>query len=246
MESVASSLGKRKQIEDLTEIVDISKYKLVRMSRGRSLVWSYFMKYAASHNRKNHVVCTICHASELQRATSNNVEINYSSYEIYYGPDKSTDRLSKHLQSKHPKENDILIAENAKKLVTLDDTTSKYAIKTTPNANDSSYVAELVKLLAYNYLPFSFVECPAFQELVHKLNKNAPMYNRETISKEVVIAASMLKQEVIAKLKNNVIAITCDKWTSAGFESYLGVTAHFIDADWNLNTFVLTCSPTDW
>ncbi|XP_028425734.1 zinc finger BED domain-containing protein 1-like [Perca flavescens] len=41
------------------------------------------------------------------------------------------------------------------------------------------------------------------------------------------------------------VALTGDHWTSVNNDNYLGVTAHFIDNEWNLQSFALTVSKTE-
>jgi len=37
------------------------------------------------------------------------------------------------------------------------------------------------------------------------------------------------------------VPVTSDIWTSAGGHTYLGITYHWIDADWNLNSMTVDC-----
>lgn len=53
------------------------------------------------------------------------------------------------------------------------------------------------------------------------------------------------KLEVLVEDSPNFLAITGDHWTSTGNHSYLGVTGHFIDGEWNLNSFALTVMKTE-
>ena len=104
---------------------------------------------------------------------------------------------------------------------------------------------ELIRFISENYLSFSIVQSSSFKSLVTKLNKNAKHHDRHTIRKKTVEMAAILKQKIKLLLKNKFVSITCDKWTSNVNQSYLGVTAHIIDDDWKMKSFVLTCSPTN-
>lgn len=41
------------------------------------------------------------------------------------------------------------------------------------------------------------------------------------------------------------IALTGDHWTSLSNDTYLGITAHFVDKEWKLHSFALTVSKTE-
>ncbi|CAG8620034.1 7666_t:CDS:2 [Paraglomus brasilianum] len=49
-----------------------------------------------------------------------------------------------------------------------------------------------------------------------------------------------MREEILKELvKPRKLSITCDIWSSVTMQSYLGVTVHFIDDEWNLRHFLL-------
>ena len=53
------------------------------------------------------------------------------------------------------------------------------------------------------------------------------------------------KQDVKSCLKDLPVCFTTDMWTSVATQGYITVTAHYIDADWNLVNLVLATREMD-
>jgi hypothetical protein len=52
---------------------------------------------------------------------------------------------------------------------------------------------------------------------------------------------AVVKQRLKATLSSQAhIAITADKWTSSATEAYFGITAHYIDSDWKMQSAALS------
>lgn len=100
-------------------------------------------------------------------------------------------------------------------------------------------------MIVKNYLPFSIVENDAFMAFTHELCPSYSAPTRKTVS-------NGLLQKYYNTLKENVenvlaqaeyVALTTDSWTSASHEQYVAVTAHFLDAETNIQSFMLECIP---
>ena len=79
--------------------------------------------------------------------------------------------------------------------------------------------------------PFSVVSLPAFKELVTSLCSRKMVMSRETVKNRLKICAIEMKQHLRKSLDSVItVATTTDCWSASG-KSYIGVTAHWIDAD---------------
>lgn len=95
--------------------------------------------------------------------------------------------------------------------------------------------------IANDMRPFSVVEDEGFRKLVHTLEPKYHIPSRTHFSKSVVPAmyesARVKVKEALQKGER--VAITTDGWTSRTTQSYLTITAHTIDTEWEMKSFVL-------
>jgi hypothetical protein len=100
--------------------------------------------------------------------------------------------------------------------------------------------------LAIKYLPFNFFDDTAIQNFFVAINSNLN-YPKCDIMKRRVLEIFEKKDAVINILKNNEykISFTVDAWTSIAGKSYYGITAHFVDANWKLQSIVLDFVPSN-
>ncbi|XP_042070641.1 E3 SUMO-protein ligase ZBED1 [Haplochromis burtoni] len=89
--------------------------------------------------------------------------------------------------------------------------------------------------------PFSVVENTGFREMLRVLE---PRYSIPSRTHFTDIAVPALYKETKAKLETAVsaapaVALTSDGWTSRATQSYLTVTAHYIDPEWQMKNCVL-------
>ncbi|XP_047243631.1 E3 SUMO-protein ligase ZBED1-like [Girardinichthys multiradiatus] len=108
----------------------------------------------------------------------------------------------------------------------------------------------LAKWIALNCRPINIVEDKGLTEVLQTAS-NDPSYkppSRSTLTTKIgkmYDGEKKNKLEILVNDSPNYVAITGDQWTSAGNHSYLGVTGHFIDGEWNLNSFALTVMKTE-
>ena len=237
--STNTILGKRLHDSDN---YNETKYAVQAPVNTKSELWEYFRQYVSTTAKKDHAVCNICYKLEMERVKWNYDLVNPDLFEINYTTSKSTDKLERHLADKH--ESEYLTYQEKK--IDISNNNEQSILKfLTKDVSKDSYLMELIRFISENYLSFSIVQSSSFKSLVTKLNKNAKHHDRHTIRKKTVEMAAILKQKIKLLLKNKFVSITCDKWTSNVNQSYLGVTAHIIDDDWKMKSFVLTCSPTN-
>lgn len=101
----------------------------------------------------------------------------------------------------------------------------------------------LVYMIAIDLLPFRTVEKEGFKKFMTEI---CPLYkipSRKVIS-EVKIPKLFLEINLnISRILENInyMALTTDCWTSVANESYLSITAHFVNENWELQSVCLAC-----
>lgn len=95
--------------------------------------------------------------------------------------------------------------------------------------------------LAMDMRPYSVVDDAGFQHMINTLD---PRYNipcRTHFSEKVIPSLyKEVKEMVETKIESApFVALTTDSWTSRATQSYNTITAHVIDNDWNINSYVL-------
>ncbi|GJV51104.1 zinc finger BED domain-containing protein RICESLEEPER 2-like protein [Tanacetum coccineum] len=105
----------------------------------------------------------------------------------------------------------------------------------------------LAHMIVVDELPFSFVENSGFR---HYQRINQPLFDvpcRGTITKECLTMYLEEKSKLRETLQKNIgrVCLTTDGWTSNKKKSYMALTAHFIDNEWNLVKKVLNFRELD-
>ena len=89
--------------------------------------------------------------------------------------------------------------------------------------------------------PVAVVEGTGFVNLVSKFDAAYQIPSRKHIMKVLHDLYDNIKARLQAELWSvEYVALTTDHWTSHALDSYLGVTAHFVNQDWELVARVLT------
>lgn len=88
--------------------------------------------------------------------------------------------------------------------------------------------------------PISLVEDPYFIELIEGLSGVKPM-SRLTLQNHLFDTMMSIKADMIAVFeKQPWVCTTADIW-SANNKSYMGVTCHFIDGNYQRKSYMLSC-----
>ncbi|XP_055615226.1 zinc finger BED domain-containing protein 4-like [Toxorhynchites rutilus septentrionalis] len=103
---------------------------------------------------------------------------------------------------------------------------------------------QLLKMICKEFHPFSIVEDEEFKKFIHLLNPSYTLPSRKTLSTGLMLATY---NELVAKVKSEVleapaVCITCDGWTSMTNTGFYALTAHFIDKNGTLKSYLLECS----
>ena len=85
-------------------------------------------------------------------------------------------------------------------------------------------------------LPFLFTEYEVFNLLMRNASPHYQKVSRVTLKKDCFTSYEVEKKKVFTLLKSaNKVSVTTDIWKSSSQKiSYMVVTSHFVDADWNL------------
>ena len=136
-------------------------------------------------------------------------------------------------------------AEPTERQATLTETIARSA-KYLP---DSPQANELNRAITYHItkdsVPVSIVERPGFKCMLSKLNPRYQLPSRRHFTDyEIPQLYSHVKDNIVAaSLKDSTFfAATTDFWTSGTCHPYLTLIVHFINSEWNLNSFSLDTS----
>ena len=98
-------------------------------------------------------------------------------------------------------------------------------------------------------LPFSHVESKAFRKYILRLNPKVTVKAATTFSRSKLPKLyDTMKYELDCKLEEDLDDISCvgfttDLWTSRANDAFMSLTLHYINAQWEMERFVLTCIP---
>jgi len=100
---------------------------------------------------------------------------------------------------------------------------------------------KLVKWIVIKQHPFTIVEEEDFINFVHSLYPNAKIPSANTIKRDIIelYATNAIKMQTVLQELHSKISFTTDIWTSASMKSFLSITAHFIDSEWQLQNIVV-------
>lgn len=89
--------------------------------------------------------------------------------------------------------------------------------------------------------PFTISDNPEFMGFITLLNSNYVLPCRQSVQKTVIEKYSHYKEIIKNTLQDTLgmISLTSDMWTSTASDSYYGITAHFVDRNWQLQSVVL-------
>ena len=98
----------------------------------------------------------------------------------------------------------------------------------------------LLELVGSNFLAFSFIDSPEFHAFLTFLNKSFNIKAACTYRKQMTTYAKSILDDVIRLLTEFCdvgMAATTDIWSSRTQDSYISLTAHFVDKHFRLHRF---------
>ena len=190
-----------------------------------SAVWKHFGFFKSKDKdglpyiNKEKAVCKLC------------------KYELTYHT--NTTNLKQHLQSKHK---DVLCGETDKKIKPDIRAAFSTQVVLPKNSDKAKKITKAIAVYVIDDLtPLSTIESSAFRKLINTLEPRYQHLSRKYLSESLLPKmyndlTSQLTSE-LAGVRN--VALTHDMWTSISTESYGTVTAHYINAAWEMRSVVL-------
>jgi hypothetical protein len=102
-----------------------------------------------------------------------------------------------------------------------------------------------IKWIVCDLQPFTTAESPELHNFVECLNPQYRLPSRNQAKNLVMdrfTNAKVITSSILQDAPGS-ITLTTDIWTSVANDSYLGLTAHFIDSDWVMQHLTLTVEP---
>jgi hypothetical protein len=149
--------------------------------------------------------------------------------------DKSTGSMMKHLRKEHP--NSLRNSEtsngNIERFLTI-------ALEKVPYTSEA-YFSSLVKWITADDQPFTVVEGMFFRKLTRVLNSEAKFFSATTVRNQVITTYTEEQNKIRKELQEapGRISFTLDAWTSTTQIPFLGITAHWITADWEMKSTII-------
>ena len=191
----------------------------------RSSIWNYFIVCEQDDSKAE---CTFCKES-VPRGGSKRKSYN-------------TTNLRKHLEQHHEQKfKELLdIEEREKSRKRSREDKGQPRIDETLDAlnpyhpTSQRYIAitrAVAGMIAADFQPFSIVEDEGFRHLIQILDRRYQLPSRKHFSEKVIPQMyGELREKVGTIVKSaRYLALTTDGWTSRAGDSYLSITAHFID-----------------
>ena len=101
---------------------------------------------------------------------------------------------------------------------------------------------ELALMIIVHEYPLSMVDHAGFRKFGAALQPTFKLVSRNTTRKDIVDMYQVQKQSMVNYIKklSSRVAITMDLWTANHQrKGYMAVTAHFLDEDWKLKSFLI-------
>ena len=205
----------------------------------RSGVWEHF-KFKSTNGKedRSNTVCNLCETT----------------FRYYTG---STSSMSAHLKRKHnliiTSERKVDENDNIKSKTTrgtrstisgqlqISDVLGRKNLLPFSSIRHKSITKSIGVFIAKDMRPYSVVENEGFKAMLRELEPRYEIPSRRHFSEKIIpnlydetrtVVEDQLKQAPF-------IALTTDSWTSRATESYNTVTAHFLNKDWSVISYVL-------
>lgn len=170
-------------------------------------------------------------------------ECIHCKYQLSMNKSGSTTHLSRHIKNCVAKK----ISGAGQKKLAIKTTLSKAeSVLSIQNfVYDQAKVREILShMIIVHELPFNLAEYELFNLLMRTATPHYEKVSRTTTKNDSVTTFKLEKKKLMDELKCvNKISVTTDLWTSDQTVSYMVVTAHYVDSNWNLQKRTLNfCS----
>ena len=190
--------------------------------KNASMIWDHFGFVTDDKGvivNKEKVTCRHCHAElKYQGGSTSNLQYHYNSL---------------HLKDTHPATPNVQpsIAQSF----------GQYKAYSSSSSRHNLLQKRVADFLIENLLPLSTVSSPSFVNLVKTLDPKFTVGSRKTYSDVVIPKMYADMRHVVDGMLRPIDAVACttDGWTSIVTQSYITLSCHFIDKDWNMRSMCL-------
>ena len=102
----------------------------------------------------------------------------------------------------------------------------------------------VVNMVVQDLQPFSIVEDTGFRELMLELEPGYKLINRKYLTQHYLpdlYAKTKVTAKDLIQRETQFVSLTTDGWTSSANESYIAITAHYVNNCWELKSILLEC-----
>uniref|UniRef100_A0A3B3DU20 BED-type domain-containing protein n=1 Tax=Oryzias melastigma TaxID=30732 RepID=A0A3B3DU20_ORYME len=190
----------------------------------KSKVWTYFGFYSTADGTKldkDYAICKNCFA-----------KVRYTG---------NTTNMHSHLSRHHPDlcEKSVTVAGSKPTQPGVD---AFFQAKLSPSSARAKAITNgIADNMCKGLRPYSEVENEGFRFLINVLEPRFVIPSRKYFAEKMMHA---LYAKTRAKVESALdtaerVGLTCDGWTSRATESYMMFTVHFINEDWEIESYVL-------
>jgi hypothetical protein len=110
---------------------------------------------------------------------------------------------------------------------------------------EEEFRKRLVSWIVRGMIPLLAVELWEFRAMLNLLKPGVPIPSRHTVKEDTMTRYRKEEGHVKERLRNEAseISVTLDCWTSPNNKAFLGITGHYIDNDWALQSLLLDFVP---
>ncbi|CAL9706522.1 unnamed protein product [Knipowitschia caucasica] len=151
----------------------------------------------------------------------------------------STSSLLYHINSHHPTVS--CASGSASTMASTQPTINTMLAQNRCNDEKAESITQgICRMIEKEMMPISMVEGAGFRELMALTQPRYKVPSRSAVTRRIERRYEDKKKTVKDLVQTaEWIAITTDCWTALNTESYLTITSHLIDSDWELKSFVL-------
>ncbi|PKA61305.1 Putative AC transposase [Apostasia shenzhenica] len=215
LNTIDIAVEESKDLVGLETEVSVAPMIMSGKRKRRSIVWSYFELLPAGKDGRQRCKCRICGTSYL--------------YDSRFG----TGNMKRHLVSCFKRDardtGQLMLPKRSSSVPT-----------STPKIDHDMFREFLVEAVILHNLPFKFVEWEGIRSLLLHLCADLQLGTANFIGSDCFAMYNREKprlQKILEEIPK--INLTYDLWYSLTTDSYLCLTAHYIDKDWNLQKKIL-------
>ena len=108
-----------------------------------------------------------------------------------------------------------------------------------PAARQEAITKKLTEFICKDMRPVNISQGDGFKEFIRESEPRYTIPSRGTITNRIVKLYDTAKENIREMISGPLIALTTDGWTSVAMDSYVTVTAHFINEGWEMKDIVL-------